>query len=362
MPEIKCFCHCHIGKWISSLDCQCFHGMHQTKCSHCESPKPAQLDRRYVGIEDKNRKPIRENDLVEITYYRVGGGALPEKYKGEVIFKSGGFWAGDISFVEIMNNNALAIKGQKLPMDIEIVGVLGKPAQLAGIDTADNYMKVLVEDLKTLPDGLTVRIFYKNEEGEIVEWKPKPAQLEEGKRECYLKDKCLGKKCGYCDGMPWYHPHFDDADDNQSPLTQEDREPRQNWEYEFKKRFSDMVTSAIWYTPVKEFIINLLAAKDREADERVRQLEKKIKLTKEDEELIEKLEEPEPQSGLKPWYLPISTFKAVLKSKNLEIAEAVRLERERYHAIVDDAFGWVVTSIMTKNPYDTYLFDNQCIC
>lgn len=43
MPEIKCFCHCHIGKWISSLDCQCFHGMHQTKCSHCESPKPAQL-------------------------------------------------------------------------------------------------------------------------------------------------------------------------------------------------------------------------------------------------------------------------------------------------------------------------------
>jgi len=76
-----------------------------------------------------------------------------------------------------------------------------------------------------------------------------------------------------------------EGQENQSPLTQEDREPRQNWEYEFKKRFSDMVTSAIWYTPVKEFIINLLAAKDREADERVRQLEKKIKLTKEDEEL-----------------------------------------------------------------------------
>jgi len=124
-----------------------------------------------------------------------------------------------------------------------------------------------------------------------------------------------------------------EGQENQSPLTQEDREPRQNWEYEFKKRFSDMVTSAIWYTPVKEFIINLLAAKDREADERVRQLEKKIKLTKEDEELIEKLEEPEPQSGLKPWYLPISTFKAVLKSKNLEIAEAVRLERERSEAM-----------------------------
>ena len=146
MPEIKCFCHCHIGKWISSLDCQCFHGMHQTKCSHCESPKPAQLDRRYVGIEDKNRKPIRENDLVEITYYRVGGGALPEKYKGEVIFKSGGFWAGDISFVEIMNNNALAIKGQKLPMDIEVLSNIEKPAQLAGEGENSEEYYILVQD------------------------------------------------------------------------------------------------------------------------------------------------------------------------------------------------------------------------
>ncbi len=85
-----------------------------------------------------------------------------------------------------------------------------------------------------------------------------------------------------------------EGQENQSPLTQEDREPRQNWEYEFKKRFSDMVTSAIWYTPVKEFIINLLAAKDREADERVAK---------------------------------IQTWEKAMSEK--AVAEAVRLEREK---------------------------------
>ena len=109
------YCDVHLGKRDFSNPEKFYKGIPNSSKSHPNNC--------CTGIKDENGQFICKGDIVEINYFRKGGGALPDQYQSQVTFKNGGFYGGEISYTDIVNNNILAQKVQKLPINFKIIGI-----------------------------------------------------------------------------------------------------------------------------------------------------------------------------------------------------------------------------------------------
>jgi len=74
---------------------------------------------KCTGITDQNGVKVREGDKVEVTFWRQGGGASPEKITEPCTYVNGSFMIGHLHLHEIIENNAQV--PHKHPMYIKVI-------------------------------------------------------------------------------------------------------------------------------------------------------------------------------------------------------------------------------------------------